>query len=114
MRYIFNFPDIGEGLEEGTILEWYVTKGQAVKAGQALCNMETDKVVTDIPSPKNGTIVATFGKVGEIALVGKPLVEIEIEGVFGAEEVAEAKEEVKAPLTEPIDEGGCLLYTSPS
>jgi len=61
MRYIFNFPDIGEGLEEGTILEWYVVKGQAIKSGQALVRMETDKVVTDIPSPKNGTIVATFG-----------------------------------------------------
>jgi len=63
MRYIFNFPDIGEGLEEGTILEWYVAKGQAVKSGQALVRMETDKVVTDIPSPKNGTIVTTFGNV---------------------------------------------------
>jgi len=27
MKYTFNFPDIGEGLEEGTILEWYVTQG---------------------------------------------------------------------------------------
>ncbi len=102
MRYIFNFPDIGEGLEEGVILEWYVAKGQAVKSGQALVNMETDKVVTDIPSPKTGTIVATFGQVGETVKVGSPLVEIEIEGVFGEEAVAEAK----APVTEPIDEGG--------
>jgi pyruvate dehydrogenase E2 component (dihydrolipoamide acetyltransferase) len=101
MRYIFNFPDIGEGLEEGTILEWYVVKGQAIKSGQALVRMETDKVVTDIPSPKNGTIVATFGSVGEVIHVGSPLVEIEIEGVFGVEAVAEAK----APLNEPIEEG---------
>ena len=100
MRYIFNFPDIGEGLEEGTILEWYVTKGQAVKSGQALVRMETDKVVTDIPSPKNGTIVATFGNVGEVVHVGNPLVEIEMEGIFGAEAVAEAQ----APVTVPIEE----------
>jgi pyruvate dehydrogenase E2 component (dihydrolipoamide acetyltransferase) len=107
MRYIFNFPDIGEGLEEGTILEWYVAKGQTIKSGQALVRMETDKVVTDIPSPKNGTIVATFGNVGETIHVGSPLVEIEMEGVFGAEAVAEAK----APITEPIEEGAAVVGT---
>jgi len=92
MRYIFNFPDIGEGLDEGTILEWYVTKGQAIKAGDALVKMETDKVVADIPSPMAGTIVATFGKVGEVINVGSPLIELEIEGVFGEQAVAVAKE----------------------
>ncbi len=90
MRYIFNFPDIGEGLDEGTIVEWYVQKGQRVEAGQPLVNMETDKVVTDIPSPKSGTIVATYGKEGETIHVGSPLVEIEIEGVEGAAAVEEA------------------------
>jgi pyruvate dehydrogenase E2 component (dihydrolipoamide acetyltransferase) len=107
MRYIFNFPDIGEGLEEGTILEWYVTKGQTIKSGQALVRMETDKVVTDIPSPKNGIIVATFGNVGETIHVGSPLVEIEMEGIFGAEAVAEAK----VPINEPIEEGAAVVGT---
>ena len=100
MRYIFNFPDIGEGLEEGTILEWYVVKGQVIKAGQPLVNMETDKIVTDIPSPKAGTIVAIYGSVGETIHVGSPLVEIEIEGVFGADAVAEVKETGKADSVE--------------
>lgn len=106
MRYIFNFPDIGEGLEEGTILEWHVVKGQAVKAGQALVNMETDKIVTDIPSPKTGTIVEIFGSVGETIKVGSPLVEIEIEGVLGAAAVAETKEPEKAEPKEGDEEEG--------
>lgn len=100
MRYIFNFPDIGEGLDEGTIAEWYVQKGQKIESGQPLVNMETDKVVTDIPSPKSGTIAAIYGKVGETIHVGSPLVEIEIEGVAGAA----AQEE--ALKTEPIAEEG--------
>lgn len=99
MRYIFNFPDIGEGLEEGTILEWYVKKGQEVKTGDNLVQMETDKVVADIPSPRDGTIVALFGEVGDVAIVGEPLVEIEIEGVHGAEAQEEAKKEF-APAPE--------------
>ncbi|GEM_PF-5128802 len=81
MRYIFNFPDIGEGLEEGTILQWYVSKGQAVSTGDALVQMETDKVVVDIPSPRTGTVVAMFGEAGDIIKVRSPLVEIEVEGV---------------------------------
>ena len=80
MSYIFNFPDIGEGLDEGTILKWYIAEGEFVKAGQPIVNMETDKVVTDIPSPKKGKILKTFGKVGDIIRVGGPLVEIEVEG----------------------------------
>jgi pyruvate dehydrogenase E2 component (dihydrolipoamide acetyltransferase) len=100
MRYIFNFPDIGEGLDEGAIIKWYVDKGQEVKAGQSLVEMETDKVVADIPSPKAGTIVARFGNEGDIIHVGTPLVEIEIEGVFGKEAIAEAKTPVKIELKE--------------
>ncbi len=107
MRYIFNFPDIGEGLEEGVILEWYVKKGQEVKTGENLVQMETDKVVADIPSPRDGTIVELFGEVGDVAIVGEPLVEIEIEGVHGEEAQKEAKKETEeefAPEPEEEDE----------
>ncbi len=84
MRYIFKFPDIGEGLTEGIVIEWYVDKGTAVKVGQPLLKMETDKVVTDIPSPREGVIAARYGKVGETVHVGETLVEIEIAGAAGA------------------------------
>ena len=76
MRYLFKFPDIGEGLDEGKIVEWYVEKGQMVESGDSLVKMETDKVVTDIPSPKTGRIAAIYGKVGETIHVGSTLVEI--------------------------------------
>ena len=83
MRYIFNFPDIGEGLDEGIIAEWYVVKGQQIYSGDPLVKMETDKVVTDIPSPKTGIIAMVYGKIGETIKVGEPLVEIEIKGIEG-------------------------------
>jgi pyruvate dehydrogenase E2 component (dihydrolipoamide acetyltransferase) len=46
--------------------------------------METDKVVADIPSPKGGVIIQLFGEVGDVIHVGKPLVEIELEGTTEA------------------------------
>jgi len=92
MRYIFKFPDIGEGLDEGTILIWYVSKGQKIKFGDPVVKMETDKVVTDIPSPKSGTVVATYGKVGETVHVGTSLIELEIEGTAEETKIEVIKE----------------------
>jgi len=104
MRHVFKFPDIGEGLEEGTIVEWYVEKGQEVESGQSLVQVETDKVTTDIPSPKTGTIAALYGKEGETINVGDPLAEIEIEGVEGEEAQQEAREEPAGPSEESVEE----------
>jgi len=105
MRYIFKFPDIGEGLTEGIIIEWHVDKGNAVKVGQPLVKMETDKVVTDIPSPREGVIAARYGKVGETIHVGEVLVEIDIEGQAAAEATApeEAVEEKGAGVVGTIE-----------
>lgn len=106
MRYIFKFPDIGEGLEEGKILEWYVKKGSKIGLGDPIVKMETDKVVTDIPSPKDGVIAATFGKEGEVINVGDALVEIEIEGIAGEAAQAVAKDEQPAKHAEAVEEKG--------
>jgi pyruvate dehydrogenase E2 component (dihydrolipoamide acetyltransferase) len=104
MRHVFKFPDIGEGLEEGTIVEWYVQKGQQVESGQSLVQVETDKVTTDIPSPKTGTIAALYGSEGETINVGDPLAEIEIEGVEGEEAVKEEEKQPAGPSEEGVEE----------
>lgn len=106
MKYIFKFPDIGEGLEEGKIIEWYVEKGQSIKSGDPLVKMETDKVVTDIPSPKQGIISQRFGAVGETVKVGNALVEIDIEGVHGDAAVQAASEQPAAPSAAEVEEKG--------
>ncbi len=106
MRYIFKFPDIGEGLTEGIILEWYVDKGTAVKVGQPLVKMETDKVVADIPSPREGVIAARYGKVGETIHVEEPLVEIDIAGEASAEVAVETAVKATAVEVEPLEEMG--------
>ena len=80
MLYIFKFPDIGEGVTEGKILEWFVKKGQEIQEGDPVVKMETDKVVADIPSPRTGVIKNIFGKVGDTINVDDALVEIEIAG----------------------------------
>ena len=106
MRYIFKFPDIGEGLEEGVIVQWHVDKGQKVKMGESLVTMETDKVVTEIPSPRDGVIAARYGKEGEVVKVGAALVEIDLEG-----SEAEIKETQENNIEAVEEEGAGVVGT---
>ncbi|KTD61596.1 dihydrolipoamide acetyltransferase family protein [Legionella spiritensis] len=71
---IFNLPDLGEGLPDAEIHEWFVKEGDVVKADQPLASMETAKAVVDVPCPQGGTIVKLFGKPGDVIKTGEPLV----------------------------------------
>ena len=115
MRYTFNFPDLGEGLEEGTILEWYVAKGQLVKEGDSLVQMETDKVVADIPSPRQGVVALLHGSVGDVIKVGSPLVEIETEDGAALQKGQQPESKKEKVTTEPVsetdDDAGAVVGT---
>lgn len=110
MKFTFNFPDLGEGLEEGTIMEWYVKPGQQVKMGDSIVQMETDKVVADIPSPKNGVITDLFGEVGDVIKVGSPLVIIQIEGEV-SEQTTEDEKITTEAVSESDDDAGSVVGT---
>ena len=71
---IFKLPDLGEGLPDAEIHEWFVKEGDKVKADQPLVSMETAKAVVDVPCPQDGTIIKFFGKPGDIIKTGDPLV----------------------------------------
>ncbi len=72
----FRFPDIGEGLTEGTIVELKVASGQHVKPGEALAVVETDKVVTELPSPVEGIVVEMSLVKGQVVRVGEVVARI--------------------------------------
>lgn len=71
---IFNLPDLGEGLPDAEIHEWFVKEGDVVKLDQPLVSMETAKAVVDVPCPQDGTIIKCYGKPGDIIKTGSPLV----------------------------------------
>lgn len=76
---IFNLPDLGEGLPDAEIHEWFVKEGDVVQLDQALVSMETAKAVVDVPCPQSGTIVKLYGKPGDVIKTGEPLVAFEAE-----------------------------------
>ncbi len=76
MAFEFKFPDIGEGLTEGEIVRWIVKEGDEIKEGQPLVEVETDKALAEIPSPKTGVILKILAKEKEIVKVGQVIVVI--------------------------------------
>lgn len=77
---IFYLPDLGEGLAEAEIREWYVREGDEVHVDQPLVSMETAKAVVDVPSPYAGKIVKLHGKTNDIIKTGAPFVSYAVEG----------------------------------
>ncbi|WP_174614333.1 dihydrolipoamide acetyltransferase family protein [Virgibacillus ihumii] len=71
------FHDIGEGMNEGEITTYFVKIGDEVAVDQPLVELQTDKMVAEIPSPAAGKITAIHFKKGEVVTVGTALIEID-------------------------------------
>jgi pyruvate dehydrogenase E2 component (dihydrolipoamide acetyltransferase) len=77
------FADIGEGIHEGVLLKLFFNEGDAVKDGDSLFTLETDKVNAEIPSPVSGILKTNRFKVGAKVHVGDVIVIVD-DGVPGA------------------------------
>jgi len=90
MPYEFLLPDLGEGIVEGEIRTWLVKEGDAVEEHQTVLEVETDKAIVEVPSPRKGKVLKIRKQEGEIAKVGETLLTILEEG-----EAAEEKPKVE-------------------
>lgn len=93
MAFDFKFPDVGEGITEGEIVKWKVKEGDKISQDQVLAEIETDKAVVEIPSPKAGIILKIHHKEGDTIKVGETLVTIGVKG----EKIPTSKKAEKAP-----------------
>ena len=97
-KYVFNLPDVGEGIVEGEIVKWNVKPGDTVKEDEPLVELMTDKATVSIPSSVNGKVVSTTGKPGDMVPVGAELIVFEVKGAGGS------KPKLK-PKAEPVQGG---------
>ncbi|NOZ77796.1 MAG: 2-oxo acid dehydrogenase subunit E2, partial [Acidobacteria bacterium] len=98
MAFTFQFPDVGEGIHEGRIVEWLVAEGDTVAVDQPLVKVETDKAVVELPSPEAGAVLAIHAPAGETIEVGDPLVTLGARG----EEAPDAS--TPSASQQPVDE----------
>ena len=112
------FPDVGEGITEGTLVKWLVKIGDEIKADQAVAEIETDKAIVEIPTSKAGKVSKLYGKEGDIIKVGSSLVSLTLPGEkipevgIKPQEIkhVEAKPEIKIP-EKPLEEPSRVLAT---
>jgi len=101
MAFDFTFPDVGEGITEGEIVQWRVKEGDTVKQDQVIVNVETDKAVVEIPSPKSGNILKIHHKAGDTVKVGEVLVTI---GAAGEKVTVPQPKVVVQKKEEPVNQ----------
>ncbi len=76
--FVFELPEIGEGVVEGEVVRWLVKPGDDVSRDQPLCEIMTDKATVEISSPRSGRVMKLHGNPGDVVKVHAPLVELQL------------------------------------
>lgn len=104
MKFEFEFPDVGEGIHEGVITKWLVKEGDEVSEGQSIVEVETDKVTTEIPSPRSGKILDLKANKGDTINVGSVFVTIQTGSASTDEDVDSKNDKVEEVESEIVEE----------
>src|SRR5438067_5773768 len=90
-------PQMGVSVSEGTITKWLKQEGEQIEADEALLEISTDKVDTEVPSPASGIVTQILVPEGETVEVGTKLAVIGGEAAAPAEPAAEPEAPAEAP-----------------
>ena len=98
-------PRLGESVTEGVVVRWLKRPGEAVALDEAICEIETEKVTAELPSPYEGTLGDILAPEGEAVAVDAPLctiVEADAPAMPAAVAAApSARDAPAAPAAEP-------------
>jgi len=90
-------PQLSESVAEATLLQWHKQPGDAIERDQNLIDIETDKVVLELPSPEAGVIARVLKGDGETVVAGEVIAIIDTEAKAGAAPAAAAATPTAAP-----------------
>lgn len=90
-------PMLSESVSEGTLLEWKKKVGEAVARDEILIDIETDKVVLEVPSPQAGVLVEIVAQDGETVVADQVLARIDTAATAAAAEAPAAAPAEAAP-----------------
>jgi pyruvate dehydrogenase E2 component (dihydrolipoamide acetyltransferase) len=96
-----SLPRLGQGMEAGTIVRWLKSEGDTVEKGEALYELDTDKVTQEVEAEASGTLLKILAQEGAEIAVGKRIAVIGEQG-----EAVEAEEEDAKEVDEDPQEEG--------
>lgn len=98
-------PKLGESVIEATITRWLKDVGEMIEEDESICELATDKVDSEIPSPVEGKLVQRLFEEGDVVPVGTIIAIIEMEGEAGADDEdikpVPAKSDENTPVATP-------------
>ncbi|MBR8124154.1 2-oxoglutarate dehydrogenase complex dihydrolipoyllysine-residue succinyltransferase [Burkholderia multivorans] len=99
-------PQLSESVSEATMLQWKKKPGEAVAQDEILIELETDKVVLEVPAPAAGVLAQVLQNDGDTVVADQVIATIDTEAKAGAAEAAAGAAEVKpaaaaAPAAQP-------------
>ncbi len=95
-KFELKLPKMGESVAEATITSWLKEVGDTIEADEAVLEIATDKVDSEVPSEVDGVLVEKLFDVDDVVQVGQTIAVIEIDGDNAAS--------VEAPKAEPVEE----------
>ncbi len=69
-------PKMGDGMEEGTLVEWLKSEGEKVKTGEVIGTIQTDKATLELEAPGSGILAGFLIQAGDTVPVGQPIATI--------------------------------------
>lgn len=96
-----NVPVFAESITEGTLLKWYKKVGDSVARDETLVDIETDKVVLEVPAPQAGVLVEIVVQDGETVTTQQLLAKIDTAAVAAQAAPAEIQAVSAAPASAP-------------
>ena len=110
-RIPFKLADIGEGISEVQIIQWYVKEGSAIKQFEKIAEVQSDKATVEITSRYDGTVEKLHYGVNDMAKVGEPLIDIETEDKStDSVDKTDEKSSDSAPKTEEKQNESRIVY----
>ncbi len=95
-------PQLSESVAEATLLQWKKAPGDLIAIDEILIEVETDKVVLEVPAPSAGVLVEIVQPGGATVTAGQLIARMDTEGVVGAAAPAGAAQTPPAPAAAPV------------
>ncbi len=117
VRFVYKFPELGEGLHEGEIIKMHIKPGDKVTDDSIIMEVQNDKAVVEVPCPVEGTVLEVLTADGQVCHVGETVAIIDATGDVPDQDEEPAEEsapEQKSGQETDAAKGGVDTTSSPA